>query len=64
MKNRQFQVRRGRNNRIFYKSMAKTVFDYDSDDYMIYDDKNKQWNHDNRECGKKSQRQTDYSNTK
>lgn len=30
LKNRGFQVRRGRNNRIFYKSMAKTIFDYDT----------------------------------
>ena len=41
MKNRKFEVRRGRNNRIFYKSMAKTVFDYDSDDYSMLHEDNK-----------------------
>ena len=30
LKDRQFKVRRGRNNRIFYKSMTKTTFDYDT----------------------------------
>ena len=30
LKERQFKVRRGRNNRIFYKSMNKTTFDYDT----------------------------------
>lgn len=64
MKNRQFQVRRGRNNRIFYKSMAKTVFDYDSDDYSMFDDNKRQWNHDNRECGRKRQRHSDISTNK
>ncbi len=29
LKQRKFKIRRGRNSRIFYKSMAKTVFDYD-----------------------------------
>ena len=32
LKNRLFQPRRGRNNRIFYKGMEKTVFDYDSNE--------------------------------
>jgi hypothetical protein len=31
-KNRKFLPRRGRNNRIFYKGMSKTVFDYDSNE--------------------------------
>mgnify|MGYP007028890598 FL=1 len=31
LKSRQFRARRGRNNRIFYRSMAKSVFDYDSE---------------------------------
>mmetsp|Transcript_12064 Transcript_12064/g.18625 ORF Transcript_12064/g.18625 Transcript_12064/m.18625 type:complete len:118 (+) Transcript_12064:427-780(+) len=30
LKQRKFKIRRGRNSRIFYKSMAKTVFDYDT----------------------------------
>jgi len=46
--------------------MAKTVFDYDSDDYMLYEngkneDKSRKWNHDNRECGRKRQRHPDNS---
>lgn len=32
LKTRQFEVRRGRNNKIFYKAFAKDVFDYDSDE--------------------------------
>jgi hypothetical protein len=32
LKNRQFCARRGRNDRIFYKSMTKTIFDYESSD--------------------------------
>lgn len=32
LKNRQFQARRGRNDRIFYKAMTKTIFDYESND--------------------------------
>ena len=31
IKMRRFQVRRGRNSRIFVKSMNKTIFDYDTD---------------------------------
>jgi hypothetical protein len=30
LKDRKFQIRRGRGGRIFYKSMIKTVFDYDT----------------------------------
>ena len=32
LKTRQFEVRRGRNNKIFYKAFAKEIFDYDSDE--------------------------------
>lgn len=32
LKNRQFQARRGRNHRVFLKSMTKTIFDYESSD--------------------------------
>lgn len=32
LKQRQFQFRRGRNNRIFMKSMMKTIYDYDTDE--------------------------------
>lgn len=32
LKSRLFQPRRGRNNRIFYKGMEKTIFDYDSNE--------------------------------
>ena len=32
LKNRKFSARRGRNDRIFYKSMTKTIFDYESSD--------------------------------
>lgn len=32
LKQRRFQVRRGRNNRIFCKSMHKTIFDYETDE--------------------------------
>jgi len=32
LKSRRFQVRRGRNNRMFCKSMAKTIYDYDTQD--------------------------------
>ena len=53
MKNRKFEVRRGRNNRIFYKSMAKTIFDYDSDDYSIFNDQ--------MESGNKRQKLTNSS---
>ena len=30
LKSRRFRVRRGRNNRILYKSQLKTIFEYDS----------------------------------
>ena len=30
LKDRKFQIRRGRGGRIFYKSVMKTVFDYDT----------------------------------
>ena len=30
LKNRSFRARRGRNNRILYKSQVKTIFGYDS----------------------------------
>jgi len=30
MKSREFQARRGRNNRIYYKSQVKTIYGYDS----------------------------------
>lgn len=32
LKNRKFTVRRGRNNRIFCKSFAKTIYDFDTQD--------------------------------
>lgn len=32
LKNRNFRVRRGRNNRIFYKSQVKTIFGFDEMD--------------------------------
>jgi len=32
LKSRQFRARRGRNNRIFYRSMSKAIFDYDTQD--------------------------------
>jgi hypothetical protein len=32
LKNRKFMARRGRNGRVFYKSMTKTIFDYESSD--------------------------------
>ena len=35
LKGRSFQLRRGRNNRIFYKPMEKTIYDYDSSDNEI-----------------------------
>lgn len=38
LKSRKFQIRRGRNNRIFYKSIAKTIYDYMSDEDLIEQD--------------------------
>ena len=32
LKSRRFRVRRGRNNRILYKSQLKTIYGYDSSD--------------------------------
>lgn len=36
LKQRLFQPRRGRNNRIFYKGMEKTIYDYDSSEEELH----------------------------
>ena len=32
LKNHQFEARRGRNNKVFYRAFTKNVYDYESDD--------------------------------